>query len=146
MCAVEVETMNGVSLTVPARTDFLHVVRAVVSGVGARQGLSYDEINDLCLATSEAAAYLLALPAGGRQRLTVHIRLDRSVEVTVIVDEPSPDWPPDPSRTLAWRVLSGLVSDVALVLEDSCPAIRLTMRPALSVGGPGNTSGRTEEK
>lgn len=142
MCAVELGTLNGVSLTVPAKTDFLHVVRAVVSGVGARQGLSYDEINDLCLATSEAAAYLLALPAGGRTRLTVLLRLDRSVEVTVVIDAPALDWPPDPTRTLAWRVLSGLVTDVALVLEDSCPAIRLTMRPALAVGGPG----RTEER
>ena len=62
--AVEVRTMGDVSLRIPAKPDFLHVVRAVVSGVGARQGLSYDAINELCLAASEAAAYLLGLTPG----------------------------------------------------------------------------------
>src|ERR1700730_4895434 len=50
---VEVKTMGDVSLSVPAKPDFLHVVRAVVSGVGARQGLSYDAINELWLAARE---------------------------------------------------------------------------------------------
>ncbi len=125
--------MSAVSLTVPARTDFLHVVRAVVSGVGARQGLSYDAINDLCLAASESAAYLLALPADGRRRLSVRMRLEQGVEVTVMIDAPAPNWPPEARRTLAWRVLSGLVDDVSLILEEDCPAIRLELR----AGGSG---------
>ena len=126
---VEVSTLGDVSLSVPAKAEFLHVVRAVVSGVAARRSLSYDAINDLCLAASEAAAYLLALPSGpGGRRLFIRIRVEGSVDLTVSLDAPAPNWPPASRQTLAWRVLSGLVDGVAFVLEEGCPAITLTMR------------------
>jgi hypothetical protein len=129
--AVEVRTMGDVSLSVPAKPDFLHVVRAVVSGVGARRGLSYDAINELCLAASEAAAYLLGLtPAEGANRggrLSVRLRAEDEIDVTVMTDAPVPTWPPPAQRTLAWRILAGLVDQVSFVLEEGCPAIRLVL-------------------
>ena len=129
---VEVKTMGDVSLSVPAKPDFLHVVRAVVSGVGARQGLSYDAINELCLAASEAAAYLLGLTpedhdATRRGRLSVRLRAEDDIDVTVMTDAPVPTWPPPAQRTLAWRILAGLVDDVSFVVEEGCPAIRLVL-------------------
>jgi hypothetical protein len=123
--------MGDVSLSVPAKPDFLHVVRAVVSGVGARQGLTYDAINELCLAASEAAAYLLGLtPADGAARggrLSVRVRADSDIDVTVMADASVPTWPPPAQRTLAWRILAGLVDDVSFVVEEGCPAIRLIL-------------------
>jgi hypothetical protein len=129
---VEVKTMGDVSLSVPAKPDFLHVVRAVVSGVGARQGLSYDAINELCLAASEAAAYLLGLTpadgdAGRGGRLSVRVRAESDIDVTVMTDAVVPTWPPPAQRTLAWRILAGLVDDVSFVVEEGCPAIRLVL-------------------
>jgi len=128
---VEVRTMGDVSLSVPAKPDFLHVVRAVVSGVGARQGLTYDAINELCLAASEAAAYLLGLTpadgAGPGGRLSVRMRAESDIEVTVMTDASVPTWPPPAQRTLAWRILAGLVDDVSFVVEEGCPAIRLVL-------------------
>jgi serine/threonine-protein kinase RsbW len=129
---VEVRTMGDVSLSVPAKPDFLHVLRAVVSGVGARQGLSYDAINELCLAASEAAAYLLGLtPADGDAtrggRLSLRLRAESDISVTVMTDASVPMWPPPAQRTLAWRILAGLVDDVSFVLEEGCPAIRLVL-------------------
>jgi hypothetical protein len=131
---IEVKTMGDVSLNVPAKPDYLHVVRAVVSGVGARQGLSYDAINELCLAASEAAAYLLGLtpvepnsPGGRRRRLSVRMRADSDIDITVMTDAPVPTWPPPTQRTLAWRILAGLVDDVSFVVEEGCPAIRLAL-------------------
>lgn len=136
---IEAKTIGDVSLSVPAKPDFLHVVRAVVSGVGARQGLTYDAINELCLAASEAAAYLLELapaqPADPRsspgRRLSVRMRADDDINVTVMTDAPVPTWPPPAQRTLAWRILAGLVDDVSFILEDGCPAIQLVL------SGPG---------
>ena len=129
--AVEVRTMGDVSLSVPAKPDFLQVVRAVVSGVGARRGLSYDAINELCLAASEAAAYLLGLtPAEGAARggrLSVRLRAKDDIDVTVMTNAPVPMWPPPAQRTLAWRILAGLVDQVSFVLEEGCPAIRLVL-------------------
>ena len=129
--AVEVRTMGDVSLSVPAKPDFLHVVRAVVSGVGARRGLSYDAINELCLAASEAAAYLLGLtPAEGVARggrLSVRLRAEDDIDIIVMIDAAVPAWPPPAHRTLAWRILAGLVDEVSFVLEEGCPAIRLVL-------------------
>jgi hypothetical protein len=135
---VEVKTMGDVSLSVPAKPDFLHVVRAVVSGVGARQGLTYDAINELCLAASEAAAYLLGLtPADGTApvgRLSARMRAESDIDITVMTDASVPMWPPPAQRTLAWRILAGLVDDVSFVVEEGCPAIRLV------VSGPARES------
>ena len=122
--------MGDVSLNVPARPDFLHVVRAVVSGVAARRGLLYDAIDDLCLAANEAAAYLLAVPGGGR-RMCVRMRVEDDIELTFMTDAPVQHWPPPIKQSLAWRILKSLVDDVAFVLEEGCPAIRLSMRGSL---------------
>jgi len=122
--------MGDVSLNVPAKPDFLHVVRAVVSGVAARQGLFYDAIDDLCLAANEAAAYLLAVPGGGR-RLCVRMRVEDDIEFTFMTDAPVQHWPPPIRQSLAWRILKSLVDDVEFVVEDGCPAIRLSMRGPL---------------
>src|ERR1700730_2358988 len=129
---VEVKTMGDVSLSVPAKPDFLHVVRAVVSGVGALQGLSYDAINELCVGACNAFSYLLGLPPadgdavrGGR--LSVRVRAENDIDITVMTDAVVPTWPPPAQRTLAWRILSGLVDDGSFVVEEGCPAIRLVL-------------------
>ena len=122
--------MGDVSLNVPAKPDFLHVVRAVVSGVAARQGLFYDAIDDLCLAANEAAAYLLAVPGGGR-RLCVRMRVEDDIEFTFMTDARVQRWPPPIKESLAWRILKSLVDDVEFELEKGCPAIRLSMRGPL---------------
>jgi serine/threonine-protein kinase RsbW len=127
---LEAESMGDVSLNVPAKPDFLHVVRAVVSGVAARQGLLYDAIDDLCLAANEAAAYLLAVPDGGR-RLCVRMRVADAIELTFMTDAPVQSWPPPMKQSLAWRILRSLVDDVGFVVEEGCPAIRLAMQAPL---------------
>src|SRR5207248_9376999 len=102
-----------------------------VSAGGARRGIDYDAINELCLAASEAAAYLLGLtPAKGVARggrLSVRLRAEDDIDVTVMIDAPVPMWPPPAQRTLAWRILAGLVDQVSFVLEEGCPAIRLVL-------------------
>ncbi len=43
-----------VKLTIPAKADYVGVVRLAVSGVATRMGFSYDDIEDLKLAVAEA--------------------------------------------------------------------------------------------
>ncbi|HEU5003317.1 MAG TPA: hypothetical protein VFW71_11145 [Actinomycetota bacterium] len=125
--------MSDVSLSVPARPAFLHVIRAVVSGVAARQGFSYEGIEDVCLAANEAAGYLLGLrdPA---QRIRLVMRpaggdgaADGGVELFFARDAPSSGWPPAERESLAWVILSSLVPGVEFAMEDGCPAIRMRM-------------------
>ena len=55
------ETNERVQLVVPARTDFLQLLRLCISGVAA-DGFGVDEIEDLKIAIEELAAVLITAP------------------------------------------------------------------------------------
>lgn len=48
------QPLDSVSLTIPAKPDYVGVARLVVSGIANRMGFSYDEIEDVKLAVAEA--------------------------------------------------------------------------------------------
>src|SRR5437879_5048173 len=59
--------MDGdVTLWVPARSGYVHLVRTVAAGLAAHLDLDVDAIEDLRLATTEAASLLLAVLPGAR--------------------------------------------------------------------------------
>jgi hypothetical protein len=127
--------MGEVSLTVPAEPGFLHVIRAVVSGIAARQGLSFEGIQDACLAANEAAGYLLALP-GRANRLCLRLHGDHELELLVSTDAPAIGWPPETREYLAWIILSNLVQEVSFAVESGEPSIRLVVGRADGAGQP----------
>ncbi|PLT33556.1 anti-sigma B factor RsbW [Bacillus sp. V5-8f] len=43
-----------IEMKIPAKPDFIGVIRLTLSGIASRMGFSYDEIEDLKIATSEA--------------------------------------------------------------------------------------------
>ena len=111
----------------PARPQFVQILRTVISGMAARLDFPYDAIEDLKIAVDEACGQLLPLrPA----ELTLRIsEADRSVEATVSADVEVPVWPPDGAeRSLAWQVLSGLTDDAKWERTDEGPALRLVKR------------------
>jgi serine/threonine-protein kinase RsbW len=117
---------SDVSVTVPAKPDYVRLLRAVVSTVGARLDLTYDRIDDLRIAVDEACAQLLAISEGSMtMRVTPE---DARVIVTVSSDTPPGNgaWPPpDVQESLAWRILDGLADDVRFELSDGVPAVRV---------------------
>jgi serine/threonine-protein kinase RsbW len=48
------QPLDLVNLVIPAKTDFVSIARLAVSGIANRMGFSYDDIEDLKLAVSEA--------------------------------------------------------------------------------------------
>lgn len=46
--------LDLVYLTIPAKPDYVGIARLAVSGIANRMGFSYDDIEDLKLAVSEA--------------------------------------------------------------------------------------------
>lgn len=54
-----------IELTIPARAEYVAVVRLTAAGIAARMLFSYDDIEDLKIAVSEACA--AAVQAGGDQ-------------------------------------------------------------------------------
>lgn len=119
-----------VKVIVPARPEYVRVLRGVTASLTARLEFTYDRIEDLKLAVSEACATLLALP---RPAEILVLRLgstDGRVTAVVCTDatsEPAGWPPPDVERTLAWRVLSGLADEAVFEIGEEGPAVRLEM-------------------
>lgn len=115
-----------VCVTIPARPDFVRLLRAVVASVGARLDLTYDRIDDLRMVVDEASAQVLRLPA---RTLTLRVTPGERIVILVHTDAAGDgSWPPAAlADTLAWRVLSGLASDVRFELDDGRPSVWIAM-------------------
>ncbi|MDQ0221319.1 anti-sigma B factor RsbW [Peribacillus cavernae] len=48
------QSYDYIEVKIPAKTDFIGVIRLTLSGIASRLGFSYDEIEDLKIAASEA--------------------------------------------------------------------------------------------
>ncbi len=123
---------DAVRITVPARAEFLHVVRTVVGSVAARNDLTIDAIEDLRIAVDEACAQLL-LARGSSVTVEIASNTD-GVEVLCTTDAEVGAWPPAGiHHSLAAQVLQGLADTVAWELSASGPAVRVGKR---GVGAP----------
>jgi len=113
-----------ISIVVPARAEFLHVVRTVVGSVAARGNLTIDAIEDLRIAVDEACAQLL-VAKGSSIAVRILAGSDR-VEVVCSTDADVAAWPPEGiQHTLAAQVLQGLADDVAWERDGAGPAVRV---------------------
>jgi serine/threonine-protein kinase RsbW len=120
---------HAITVSVPARTGFVHVVRAVTAGVAARLDFSIDEIDDLRLAVDEASAHVLSSNPSS-SRLTVRLMpFDDRLEIVTSGDEASPTWPDEGARgSMSWHVLAALTDEAMMERLDHGPAIRFTKR------------------
>ena len=121
--------MSTIELSIPARTDLVHVVRSVAAATGAFSGLSYDDLEDLRLAVDEACAYLLAM-CTRPSTMRLHVSAgDGSVEMVAAVHAPQWGPPPDgPEHELIWTILAALTDGAGLERTSEGPAIRFTKR------------------
>jgi serine/threonine-protein kinase RsbW len=122
--------MPDVNVKVPARPEFVHVLRSVIASVAARADFTYDDIDDLRLAVDEACAQLLGIDGVGSALSMIVRGLDGGgLEVVVSVDARGATWPPaGAERTLTWQVLSALADEARFENADGRPALRLTKR------------------
>jgi serine/threonine-protein kinase RsbW len=125
-----------IRVSVPARPEFVHVLRSVSAAVASRMGLSLDDVDDLRLAVDEACAHLLALPGvASTFRLDLRCHPER-LEVVASIDTGTSAWPPSGFEdTLAWRVLGALAENVRFELWNGTPAIRIVKRTLRSGNG-----------
>jgi serine/threonine-protein kinase RsbW len=116
-------------VAVPARPEFVHVLRTVAASVAARLDLPYDQLEELRILVDEACALLLALGRGGR---TLSLRLVPSssgIEITACTDAEATAWPrPEVEVGLGWQVISGLSDEARFDRWDGRPAVRLAKR------------------
>lgn len=113
-----------VTISVPARAEFLHVVRAVVGSVAGKRELTVDAIEDLRIAVDEACAQLLVARGSS---ITVRIGPEGDgVAVLCSTDADVAEWPPPGvEHTLAAQVLQGLADAVSWERDGVGPAVRV---------------------
>lgn len=119
-----------VKLVVPAKPEYVRLLRAVAASLAARLDFTFDRIEDLRLAVSEACATLLALPWEAQMLvLRLHAVGARVTAVVCTDAQAGTDaWPPvEAERTLAWRVLSGLADTAVFEVGEEGPAVRLEL-------------------
>lgn len=120
---------SSVLVAVPARPDFIHVLRSVTASVAARLDFPYDAIDDLRLAIDEACAQLLAIVDDGAT-LTVRMSAtEEGLEVAATIHGSSASWPPpNAEESLSWRLMSALADEARFERSDEGPALRLVKR------------------
>lgn len=120
-------------ITVPAKAEFLHVVRTVIANLAARNDLTIDAIEDLRIAVDEACAQLLA--ARGSTVTVDVVPTAEGIEAVCRTDAEVDTWPPEGiDRSLAAQVLQGLADTIAWERVDGAPTVRIGKR---SVGAAG---------
>lgn len=121
--------MNEIRVSIPARPDFVHVLRSVIASVAALLNFPYDGIDDLRIAVDEACAHLLSIRSPAHDLALVIRPADDELEVIASIDADSIEWPPSGARqTLTWQVLSALADEADFERTDRGPAIRFAKR------------------
>lgn len=118
-----------VEVTIPARPEFVSVARLTTATVAARQGFTYDEIEDLKIAVGEACTTLIVSGRDPARPMTVRFLLGQdTLEVRVetrgpgvpLLDAASSDGTPLDESRLGIFLMQCLVDEVeARHSEDS---------------------------
>jgi serine/threonine-protein kinase RsbW len=113
-----------VTLTVPAQSRYLSVVRTAAAGLAARLDFTLDDIEDLRIAVDEACALLLKQARSDSDVRCEFRVVDHELGVRASAEC---DHPFVPSRDgFSWTVLSALTSSVDMNVRDHELVIDLT--------------------
>jgi serine/threonine-protein kinase RsbW len=128
--------VSEIRLSVPARADYVHVLRSVIASVAAKLDFSYDDIEDLRLAVDEACAYLLGL-RDAPTLLTLSITPSgTSVDVLASVDGAEAAEPAAGLQSnMVWHLLGALTDEARFEEQGGQPGIRFTKSATASAAG-----------
>ncbi len=115
------ETLLRISL--PARAEFVGIVRGVLMTAAGRSGLTIDAGDDLALAVDEMSAALLH--SGGTGRLViVVVESPAGIQVEATAEGVAGPWPPaDWASSTAAMILEALVDDVVFARSNGTASI-----------------------
>ena len=125
--------MSEIRLSVPARADYVHVLRSVIASVAAKLDFSYDDIEDLRLAVDEACAYLLRLRDRPTSLTLTITPSGRAVDVLASVDGAS-ERAQGLQANMVWHLLGALTDEARFDESAGHPGIRFTKRAPAGAG------------
>lgn len=123
-----------VRVRVPAAAEYVHVLRAVVTGLAGRERLTVDDIEDLRLAIDESCSQLLGIP-GPSTVLEVEIVTEEGhLRVFARIDADPAEWPSsDPRAELSRTIVGALADDVTYERDMRGPGVSFSKRRPVSV-------------
>ena len=119
-------SMSTVTLTIPAQTDQVALVRSAAASLAAHAGFTIDRIDDIRLAIDEAAALCIASAAAGASVRVDMELLSGALELRVGVRTEKRE--PPRKNTFAWTVLTALVDTVQVDLIGGMLLITLQVK------------------
>ena len=118
-----------VELRLPADGAYASVLRTLTAGLAARLDFTLDDIEDLRIAVSEAAAMVLDEADEGTT-LDCRFRLlpgELTIAISAAAQDPTaPDY-----ESFGWQVLATLAAEAAIDSAPGSYAVRLTVRTSL---------------
>ena len=122
---------TDVVVSVPARPEFMQLLRAAVGSIAARLDFTYEAIDDLRIAVDEACARILSVP-GNASTLSLRITPgDTAIEVLAYTDGRADAWPPERfEESLTAKILDALTDGVSFERAGTSPAVRILKRAA----------------
>ncbi len=106
-----------VRIVLPARAEYVAIVRGVLMVVAGRSGLTIDGGDDLALAVDEMCAALLA--AGAEGELTVDVEATPETVGVRVASAGEGVWPPhDWDDSAPAMILEALVDEVTFASDD----------------------------
>ena len=126
-----IDARSDVELRLPADGAYASVLRTLTAGLAARLDFTMDDIEDLRIAVSEAAAMVLD-EADEHADLVCGFRLapgELSLECSTTSSSPSaPDY-----DSFGWQVLTTLTTDASVDARPGSYTIRITVRTSLDL-------------
>ncbi len=124
-----------VELKLPADGAYASVLRTLTAGLAARLDFTMDDIEDLRIAVSEAAAMVLDEADAGSD-LVCRFTLDPGILTLTIqagaADPAAPDY-----DSFGWQVLTTLAEHAEVVAEPGTYGVHLVVHSSLEAGGAG---------
>ncbi len=118
-----------VELRLPADGAYAAVLRTLTASLAARLDFTLDDIEDLRIAVSEAAAMVLDEADAGTTLECRFRLLPGELAVTIAAEAATPTAPD--YESFGWQVLATLAAEAAIDTAPGRYAVRLTVRSSL---------------
>ncbi|WP_028655647.1 hypothetical protein [Nocardioides sp. J54] len=119
-----------VELRLPADGAYASVLRTLTAGLAARLDFTMDDIEDLRIAVSEAAAIVLDEADPGTVLDCVFRLEPASLGISVSATSSAPSEPD--YESFGWQVLATLAAEASIDTTADTYAVRLTVRSSLA--------------
>lgn len=125
-----VAARSDVELRLPADGAYASVLRTLTAGLAARLDFTMDDIEDLRIAVSEAAAMVLD-EADDDAELDCRFRLEPG-QLTVLVSTSAAAPAAPDYESFGWQVLATLAEQASIDAVPGTYAVRLVMRSSIA--------------